>query len=173
MVRCFLSRVEQVFYAVASSWLRVRGFWRRQVPVQPGDCESVMVYTGESEGVTGCIAVRQKPRLLDEVRRCLRLKHHSLRTEQAYVAWIRRFILASGRRRPREMGVPEVERFLTGHAVAGRVLAGTQNQAMSWSMRHGGVGVLRERVSRHRSRVGCEAMSSGCGTGPEVYKTCQ
>lgn len=125
-----------------------------------------MVYTGESEGVTGGTVGRQKPRLLDDARRCIRLKHHSLRMEQAYVGWIRRFILASGRRRPREMGVPEVEWFLTGLAVAGRVSAGTQNQAMSGSMRHGGVGVLRERVSRHRSRVGGEAMSSGCGACP-------
>jgi len=90
-----------------------------------------MGYTGENEGVTSGTADRQKPRLLDEVRRCLRLKHYSLRTEQAYVAWIRRFILASGKRHPREMGGPDVERFLTGLAVEGRVSAGTQNQALS------------------------------------------
>jgi hypothetical protein len=97
------------------------GFWRRQAPVQLGDCEGVMVGTAD----------RRKPRLLDEVCRCLRVKHYSLRMEQAYVAWIRRFILASGKRHPREMGGPEVERFLTGLAVEGRVSGGTQNQALS------------------------------------------
>jgi integron integrase len=61
----------------------------------------------------------------------LRLKHYSLRTEQAYVGWIRRFILANGKRHPRDMGGPEVERFLTHLAVEGRVAAGTQNQALS------------------------------------------
>jgi integron integrase len=59
------------------------------------------------------------------------LKHYSLRTEQAYVGWIRRFILASGKRHPRDMGVAEVESFLSSLAVEGKVAAGTQNQALS------------------------------------------
>jgi integron integrase len=59
------------------------------------------------------------------------LKHYSLRTEQAYVSWIRRFILANGKRHPREMGASEVERFLSGLAVDRRVSAGTQNQALA------------------------------------------
>jgi integron integrase len=61
----------------------------------------------------------------------LRVKHYSLRTEQAYVGWIRRFILANGRRHPREMGGPDVERFLSSLAVRARVAASTQNQALS------------------------------------------
>ena len=71
------------------------------------------------------------PRLLDEVRRRLRVKHYSLRTERAYVGWIRRYILANGKRHPREMGGPEVEAFLTDLAVRGNVAANTQNQALS------------------------------------------
>jgi integron integrase len=71
------------------------------------------------------------PRLFDEVRRQLRLKHYSLRTEQAYIGWIRRFIVASDRRHPREMGGAEVEAFLSRLAVEGNVAAGTQNQALS------------------------------------------
>ena len=59
------------------------------------------------------------PRLLDEVRRVLRVKHYSLRTEQAYVGWIWRFILANGKRHPREMGAAEVEGFLSRPAVQG------------------------------------------------------
>ena len=71
------------------------------------------------------------PRLLDQVRGKIRLKHYSLRTEQAYVDWIRRFIRHHGKRHPREMGAVEVEAFLTHLAVVGRVAASTQNQAKS------------------------------------------
>ncbi|GAA0718391.1 integron integrase [Dokdonella soli] len=90
-----------------------------------------MSYTGEGAGVTGGGGEGRAPRLLDEVRRHLRLKHYSLRTEQAYVGWIRRFILTNGRRHPREMGGAEVEAFLSNLAVQGDVAAGTQNQALS------------------------------------------
>ena len=90
-----------------------------------------MAYAGESEGVTGARQMQQQPRLLDEVRRRLRLKHYSLRTEQAYIGWIRRFILSNGKRHPRSMGAAEVERFLSDLAVRGHVAAGTQNQALS------------------------------------------
>lgn len=86
-----------------------------------------MRYTSAGEGVTGV----QTPRLLDQVRARLRLRHYSLRTEQAYVAWIRRFVIANGRRHPRDMGLAEVEGFLTNLAVEGHVSAGTQNQALS------------------------------------------
>jgi len=71
------------------------------------------------------------PRLLDEVRRVLRLKHYSIRTETVYVAWVRRFILANGKRHPRDMGEAEVEGFLSGLAVQGKVAATTQNQALA------------------------------------------
>ncbi|MBS0570899.1 MAG: integron integrase [Proteobacteria bacterium] len=70
-------------------------------------------------------------RLMDEVRRKLRYKHYSLRTEQAYVGWIRRFIVASGMRHPRELGGGDVEVFLSRLATLGNVAAGTQNQALS------------------------------------------
>lgn len=72
-----------------------------------------------------------KPRLLEQVRDKLRLKHYSYRTEQQYVGWIRRFILHNGKRHPREMSGPEVERFLTHLATVRRVSASTQNQALS------------------------------------------
>lgn len=71
------------------------------------------------------------PRLLDRVRVRLHLKHYSFRTEQAYIGWIRRSILANGKRHPRDMGSTEVEGFLSALAVEGRVAAGTQNQALS------------------------------------------
>jgi integron integrase len=71
----------------------------------------------------------QPPKLLDQVRDKIRLKHYSIRTEQAYTDWIKRYILHFGKRHPREMGAPEVEQFLTHLAVNGRVSASTQNQA--------------------------------------------
>jgi integron integrase len=71
----------------------------------------------------------QPPRLLDQVRGKIRLKHYSIRTEQAYVDWIKRFVLHFDKRHPAEMGPREVEAFLTHLAVQGRVAAATQNQA--------------------------------------------
>ncbi|HEX9373011.1 MAG TPA: integron integrase [Roseiflexaceae bacterium] len=71
------------------------------------------------------------PRLLDHVRAVLRRKHYSIRTEEAYVGWIRRFILFHGKRHPQDLGLPEVEAFLTDLAVNQGVAASTQNQALS------------------------------------------
>ena len=71
------------------------------------------------------------PKLLDQVRGKIRLKHYSIRTEQAYVDWIRRFILFHNKRHPTDMGASEVEAFLTHLAVKGKVAASTQNQARS------------------------------------------
>ncbi len=71
------------------------------------------------------------PKLLDRVRDKIRLKHYSIRTEQSYVQWIRRYILHHDKRHPAEMGAVEVEAFLTHLAVEGNVAASTQNQARS------------------------------------------
>lgn len=73
----------------------------------------------------------RQPRLLDQVRERCRVKHYSLRTEQAYTHWIRRFILFHGKRHPRDMGAPEVEAFLTHLAVKEDVAPATQNQALA------------------------------------------
>ena len=73
-----------------------------------------------------------RPRsLVDETRRVIRLRHYSIRTEEAYVHWIRRFIRFSGGRHPREMGQTEIEAFLSHLAVDGNVAAATQNQALN------------------------------------------
>ena len=71
-----------------------------------------------------------EPRLLDRVRAVVRLRHYSRRTEKAYVAWIRHFIVFHAKRHPREMGAPEVTAFLSSLAARG-VSASTQNQALS------------------------------------------
>ncbi len=72
-----------------------------------------------------------KPRLLEQVRQSLRLRHYSYRTEEQYLGWIRRFILFHRKRHPREMGAAEVEAFLNDLAVRGQVAAATQNQALA------------------------------------------
>jgi len=71
------------------------------------------------------------PRLLDRVRLAIRARHYSFRTEEAYVAWVKRFILFHGKHHPAEMGEPEINRFLTDLAVNRKVSASTQNQALS------------------------------------------
>lgn len=71
------------------------------------------------------------PRLLDQVREVIRIKHYSIRTEQAYVQWIRRYILHHDRRHPQELGAPELSAFLSALAVQGKVSASTQNQALN------------------------------------------
>ena len=76
-------------------------------------------------------SIPPKPKLLDQVRHVLRRKHYSIRTEQTYVGWIRRFIIFHDKRHPSEMGAPEIEAFLTHLAVVGKVAAATQNQALN------------------------------------------
>ncbi len=71
------------------------------------------------------------PRLLEQVRARIRFKHYSIRTEQAYTDWIKRFIRHFGKRHPRDLGAADVEAFLSHLAMAGGVSAATQNQAKS------------------------------------------
>ena len=71
------------------------------------------------------------PRLLDQVRDLTRVRHYSIRTEQAYLQWIRRFVLFHGKRHPRDLGGPEVTAFLSDLAVRKNVAASTQNQALN------------------------------------------
>ena len=71
------------------------------------------------------------PKLLDQLRIHLRTRHYSIRTEEAYVDWARRFILFHDKRHPREMGAIDVEAFLSHLAVVRHVSASTQNQAKS------------------------------------------
>ena len=73
----------------------------------------------------------QPPKLLEQVREAIRARHYSLRTEETYLRWIKRFILFHDKRHPREMGGQEVQQFLSHLAVEGRVAAPTQSQALS------------------------------------------
>jgi integron integrase len=76
-------------------------------------------------------AAAQSPRLLDRVREAVRARHYSLRTEEAYVGWTRRYVLFHKKRHPQEMGEVEINAFLSDLAVRLRVGASTQNQALS------------------------------------------
>ena len=70
-------------------------------------------------------------RLMDRVRETMRLKHYSIRTEQSYIAWMLRYILFHNKRHPKDLGVPEIEEFLSHLAVQGNVAGSTQNQAFN------------------------------------------
>ena len=76
-------------------------------------------------------AVAVKPRLLDQVKNSLRVKHYSLRTEDAYLYWIRYYIRFHKKRHPADMSEKELEEFLTFLAVKRKVAPSTQNQALS------------------------------------------
>ena len=72
-----------------------------------------------------------KPKLLDSVRSAIRLRHYSRRAEQAYVLWIRRFVLFHGTRHPSELGAAEIRDFLSHLATHREVGSSTQNQALA------------------------------------------
>ena len=75
--------------------------------------------------------VKPAPKLFPLIVERLRVKHYSKRTEEAYIQWIKRYILFHSKRHPREMGAAEVEAFLNHLAVEKKVSASTQNQAKS------------------------------------------
>lgn len=72
-----------------------------------------------------------KPRLLDLVRDAMRVRHYSYRTEQAYLGWIKRFIIFHGKRHPGALGGEDVARFLSWLARDRNVSAATQGQALA------------------------------------------
>ncbi len=72
-----------------------------------------------------------KPKLMDQIKATMRIKHYSLKTEKSYVQWIRRYIFFHKKRHPHEMGALEVEKFLSCLAVEQHVSASTQNQALN------------------------------------------
>ncbi len=72
----------------------------------------------------------KQTKLLDQVRAAIRTKHYSMKTEEAYVQWIKRFILFHNKRHPKDMGEKEINQFITHLAVKEKVSASTQNQAL-------------------------------------------
>jgi integron integrase len=109
-------------------------FVRYEPPAEIDPIEAVVagaVRLPRPSPVTQPPSTPAKPKLLDQVREAIRTRHYSYRTEEAYVGWIRRFILFHGKRHPAEMGKGEIETFLTALAVQRRVAASTQNQALA------------------------------------------
>jgi len=79
-----------------------------------------------------CDKAPARPRMLsDVVREAIRVRHYSLKTEKAYVHWIKRLVLWSGRRHPRDLGPADIEAFLSDLATTRDVSASTQKQALS------------------------------------------
>src|SRR5213596_1739768 len=72
-----------------------------------------------------------RPKLLDQVRHTIRMRHYSRRTETTYVHWIRRFIVFHHKKHPSTMGAPEITAFLSWLATGQRVSSSTQNQTLS------------------------------------------
>ena len=86
---------------------------------------------GEPRSPLGFFPGQPAPRLYDRVVEVLRARHYSRRTEEAYVHWIRRFILCHAGAHPREVGEGHVNSFLTRQAVKENVVPSTQNQALA------------------------------------------
>jgi integron integrase len=102
------------------------------VPRQFAGCEDAAGgHIGKESLIVAEKPATNNPKLLDRVRDVIRRKHYSIRTEQTYVDWIRRFILFHGKRHPEEMAEVEVTEFLTSLARDSNVAASTQNQALS------------------------------------------
>lgn len=80
--------------------------------------------------LTGKPDASKRFRLLEQVRRALRVRHYSPRTQISYCGWVRRFVLFNDRRHPASMGEQEIAAFLNHLATDGRVSAATQNQAL-------------------------------------------
>jgi len=73
---------------------------------------------------------RKPPKLLDQMRALLRTKHYSIRTEDSYLQWAKRYILFHGKRHPAALGAAEINEFLSHLAVERNVSSSTQNQAL-------------------------------------------
>jgi integron integrase len=105
------------------------------MPVHPlppfGDGLSAADSAHDSRNPAGQPASEAEPRLLDRVRREIRVRHYSIRTESSYVDWIRRFIIFNDKRHPNDLGAAEVAAFLTHLAVERSVAPSTQAQAKS------------------------------------------
>ena len=127
-----------------------------------------------------------KKKLLDRVSELMRLRHYSIRTERSYIGWIKRYILFHKKRHPGEMGVPEIEAFLTHLAVDRKISRSTQNQAFNALLflyrevlkipldeRIQAVRASRKRklpvvMTRDEVRLVIEAMSGTCGLMAKV-----
>ena len=111
--------------------LKIFGMKPLPTVTRPG-FTSDQISLGDPPDVNSQLAVAATPpRLLDSLRRAIRSRHYSIRTEDTYVDWVRRLILFHGKRHPKELGAAEVSAFLSYLAVDRGVAPSTQNQAKS------------------------------------------
>lgn len=88
--------------------------------------------TQESKNsIVSAESLSKKPKLLDQVRTELSTNHYSKRTQEAYISWIKRFILFHNKRHPKEMGAEEIKQFISHIATNQQVSSSTQNQALN------------------------------------------
>lgn len=98
------------------------------------------------------------PKLLDQVRNAIRARHYSRRTEEAYVHWIRKYILFHGKRHPRELGAAHVTAFLTALAIRDRVSAlSVRPSGGAWGHCPAAAGAHATSHSRGVVADGCQA----------------
>src|SRR6478609_6632107 len=90
-----------------------------------------MADSEERVAVENSTPVTHQPRPIHRIREAIRVRRYSIRTERAYVHWIRRFVVFHGRRHPKDMGAPEVTEFLSHLATVENVAAATQSQALA------------------------------------------
>src|SRR5207248_8668832 len=99
----------------------------RHCAVQYDICSNVHYLNPEALGGL----IESQPRLFDQMREVLRLKHLSFRTEEAYIGWVKRFILFHDKRHPKDMGAAEIRGFLSYLATHEHGAASTQNGALN------------------------------------------
>ena len=105
----------------------VKGNAATSSPARPGEAPTT---EPDLADVGVAPAAPPPPRLLDRVREAIRVRHYSIRTEDTYVDWARRFILFHDKRHPLQMGPAEVAAFLTHLAVQRNVAPATQSQSL-------------------------------------------
>ncbi len=113
---------------------RLPKFWRMSNQSRFGSSTRLKagLSVDNASGIAPEVGLQGQPtRLLDQLRAAIRSRHYSIRTEAAYVEWVRRFIRFHGLRHPRELGAAEVGAFLSHLAADRNVAASTQNQARS------------------------------------------
>lgn len=131
MLRGWVGWVKAISYLGTIAYPLFGGAWIAEPHRIGSGLGCVMRQTPEKRGVASGGMREEKVRLMEVVRGRIRARHYSLRTEQAYLGWIRQFILSNGRRHPCELGGAEVEAFLSRLATERQVAASTQNQALS------------------------------------------
>jgi hypothetical protein len=136
-----------------------------------------LLYAGILGKDLGELPQPRPPRVLDQLRLVLRVRHYARRTEACYVHWARRFILHHRKRHPRTMSAAEVEQFLTHLAVGERVWASTQNQALNALLFFFGrvleIDLGRLDAVRARAALADRPDAAGSTSGPPARPRCR